>query len=250
MAEINQQYQYIKGIKLAGIADATPNLNVRGSVIMHAASLLEHPPQAVEGARPAASARRLDIAQLVHPSDWLRLPPSLRRRFEAGHGPAAYRGTMDFENSATGRVFARLARAFGAPLPAQRAAGAPVTVDVRAAGDGVAWSRQLGATQRVRSVKSAGPGGTVLERTDGGLGMVLDVSVADGALVFTSRRFFFAAGPWRVPIPAVLTPGRCRVEHRAVDDARFRFTLTMVHPLWGMTFRQTGLFTETPESLP
>ena len=217
---------------------------------MHEASLLEPPPvQAAEAVQRAASARRLDIAQLVHPSDWLRLPPSLRRRFEVGHGPATYRGTMDFENSAAGSVFAWLARAFGAPLPTQRATGTPVIVDVRAAGNGVAWSRQLGAAQRVRSVKSAGPGGTVLERTDGGLGMVLDISVANGALVFTSRRFFFAAGPWRVPILAVLTPGHCRVEHRAVDEACFRFTLTMVHPLWGMTFRQTGLFTDFQESL-
>ena len=217
---------------------------------MHETSLLEPLPQAIEGARPAVPARRLDIAQLVHPSDWLRLPPSLRRRFEAGHGPVTYLGAMDFENSAAGRVFAWLARAFGAPLPAQRATGTPVTVEVRATGDGVSWTRQLGAAQRVRSVKSAGPGGTVLERTDGGLGMVLDVSAPDGALVFTSRRFFFAAGPWRVPIPAVLTPGRCQVEHRVLDDTRLRFTLTMVHPLWGTTFRQTGLFTDTQESLP
>lgn len=217
---------------------------------MHGASLLAPPSRAAEGVGHAAPVRPLDIARLLHPSDWLRLPPSLRRRFEAGHGPATYHGTMDFETSAAGRVFAWLARAFGAPLPTRRATGAPVTVNVRAAGNGVAWSRQLGAAQQVRSVKSAGPGGTVLERTDGGLGMVLEISVADGALVFTSRRFFLAAGPWRVPIPAVLTPGRCRVEHRAVDDARFRFTLTMVHPLWGMTFRQTGLFTDTPESLP
>ncbi len=99
----------------------------------------------------------------------------------------------------------------------------------------------------MRSVKSAGPGGTVLERTDGGLGMVLDVTVegaaGDAALVFTSRSFFLAVGRWRVPIPASLTPGCCRVEHRAVDAERFRFTLTMTHPLWGTTFRQSGLFT-------
>ncbi len=216
---------------------------------MHAASLRDPTrPRAPEVTRQAAAGPALDIVRLIHPSDLRRLPPTLRRRFEAGHGPAVYHGAMDFERSACGAVFAWLARAFGAPLAARRATGAPVTVDVRAAGDGVAWSRQLGASQRVRSVKSAGPGGTVLERTDGGLGMVLDVSVEDGALVFTSRSFFLAVGRWRVPIPATLTPGRCRVEHRAVDDARFRFTLTMVHPLWGTTFRQTGIFTESQES--
>jgi hypothetical protein len=67
-------------------------------------------------------------------------------------------------------------------------------------------------------------------------------------MVFTSRGFFLAVGRWRVPIPALLTPGRCRVEHRAIDAARFRFTLSMVHPLWGTTFRQTGVFTDSLEA--
>jgi hypothetical protein len=123
-----------------------------------------------------------------------------------------------------------------------------VVVDVRPVGPAVVWSRRLGTGQLVRSVKLAGPGGTVIERTEGGLGMVLDVSVEDAALVFTSRSFFLAVGPWRVPIPALLTPGGCRVEHRAIDAARFRFTLSMVHPLWGTTFCQTGVFTDTREA--
>ncbi len=204
--------------------------------------------QALALQRPAGTAEApLHLARLVHPSDWASLPRTLRRRFEPGHGPATYRGAMAFETSAVGVAFALLSRLFGAPLAALRTTGAPVSVDVRAAGGGVAWTRQLGPGRCVRSVKSAGPGGTVLERTDGGLGMVLDVSVETGALVFTSRSFFLAVGRWRVPVPAALTPGRCRVEHRAVDDARFRFTLTMVHPLWGTTFRQTGVFTDAPE---
>ncbi len=131
-----------------------------------------------------------------------------------------------------------------------RVTDAPVAVTVCAVAAGVMWSRQLGPAHCVRSIKSTGPAGTVIERTEGGLGMVLDLSVEDGALVFTSRGFFLAVGSWRVPIPTFLTPGRCRVEHRAVDDIRFRFTLTMVHPLWGATFRQTGVFTDHQEVLP
>ena len=195
--------------------------------------------------RPPAA---LDIASLVHAADWARLPETLRRRFAAGHAPARYCGAMRFERSAVGLAFAWLAKMVGGPLPTFRAAAVPVEVDVRPVGAGVAWSRRLGLAV-VRSVKSAGPAGTVLERTDGGLGMVLDVGVEDAALVFTSRAFFFAVGRWRVPIPSLLTPGRCRVEHRAVDAERFRFTLTMTHPLWGTTFRQSGVFT-TEEVLP
>ena len=187
----------------------------------------------------------LDIAALVHPADWARLPASLRSRFQAAHRPATYRGAMTFRCSAVGAAFAFLSRAFGAPLVGAQAAEQPVTVHVRATARGIAWSRHIGG-RCVRSVKSAGPGGTVLERTDGGLGMVLGLSVEADALVFTSRRYVLALGRWRLPIPSLLTPGRCRVEHRAVDERHFRFTLTMVHPLWGTTFHQTGVFTDCP----
>lgn len=186
--------------------------------------------------------RALDLSRLVHPADWAQLPETLRARFAARHAPARYAGTMRFERSAIGAVFALLATPFRSPLTRLRGADVPVVVEVRTQGAGVLWSRQLGPAALVRSVKSAGPGDTVLEQTDGGLGMVLDVTVEDAGLVFTSRAFFLAVGRWRVPIPAWLTPGRCRVEHRAVDAERFRFTLTMTHPLWGTTFRQTGIF--------
>ena len=190
----------------------------------------------------------LDLAALVYRPSWMALPPSLRARFQLGHDASSYVGTMDCDRSVMGIVFAWTSRLLGAPLAAVRATALPVSVDVRPVSGGVAWSRQFGPGLWVRSVKSAGPGGTVLERTDGGLGMVLDVTAEDGALVFTSRSFFLALGPWRLPIPALLTPGCCRVEHRAVDERRFRFTLTMVHPLWGTTVRQTGVFTDAPAS--
>lgn len=195
------------------------------------------------GAHERESQRTLDLSRTVHPADWARLPETLRARFAIRHAPVRYAARMRFERSALGAVFALLAKPFKAPLPLHHRVDLPVTVDVHAVGKDVVWSRQLGPSSVVRSVKSAGPAGTVIERTDGGLGMMLDVSVDGAALVFTSRAFFLSVGRWRLPIPAWLTPGRCRVEHRAVDAERFRFTLTMTHPLWGTTFRQTGLFT-------
>ena len=200
------------------------------------------------GATDRTRPRTLDLSRTVHPADWARLPETLRARFAVRHAPVRYAADMRFERSPIGAVFALLAKPFKAPLPLHHRIDVPVTVDVYAVGTDIVWSRQFGPANIVRSVKSAGPAGTVIERTDGGLGMVLDVSVDGAALVFTSRAFFLSVGRWRVPIPAWLTPGRCRVEHRAVDAGRFRFTLTMTHPLWGTTFRQTGLFT-TSETL-
>ena len=201
------------------------------------------------GARDRDKLRPLDLSRCVHPADWVRLPETLRARFAVRHAPTRYAASMRFERSGIGAMFAILAKPFGAPLPLHHRVDLPVVVDVYAMGNDVVWSRQLGPSSVVRSVKSAGPSGMVIERTDGGLGMVLAVTVDGDALVFTSRAFFLSIRRWRLPIPAWLTPGRCRVEHRAVDAERFRFTLIMTHPLWGTTFRQTGLFT-TLETLP
>ncbi len=201
-------------------------------------------------AAPPASVPPVELSELVGAAHWAQLPPALRGRFQPTHRPARYEGTMALERSAAGAVFAWLAIPFGAPLPWRPTAGLPTTVRVSPQQGGMLWERAFGADHVIRSLKLPGPNGQLLERTEGGLGMVLGVSVQDGALVFTSRRFFLALGRWRIPIPALLTPGRCRVEHRAIGEACFRFTLTMTHPLWGVTFRQTGLFTDSLEDLP
>ena len=66
----------------------------------------------------------------------------------------------------------------------------------------------------------------------------------DGALVFRSCRFWWVRGNLRIPVPALLTPGTCRVAHTDLGDGRFRFTLSMVHPWWGETFHQSGVFND------
>lgn len=93
------------------------------------------------------------------------------------------------------------------------------------------------------SVKEDGPNG-LQERTSSGLVMELDVFERDGVLVFRSRRYLVQIGPWRIRLPALLTPGTCEVTHEDAGPGRFRFTLTATHPVWGTTFRRDGLFME------
>ena len=194
---------------------------------------------------PAAPA--LDLAALVGDVGWSRLPAAVRRRFAAGHPAARYDGAMSLRCSPIGRVFAWLARAVGAPLAGVNADD--LATQVRVFGDGaggVVWQRDFGGRQRVRSTKAIDSNGRLVERTDGGLGMDLDVFESGGSLVFESRRFFLLVGArhWRLPVPTLLTPGTCRVTHTDLGEGRFRFTLAMTHPLWGRTFEQTGVFSD------
>lgn len=203
-----------------------------------------------------------DFRTLVGREGWNRLDTDIQRRFAPGHASTAihYRGRMDIERSALGLVFATLAQLIGAPLPMGRAGNVPTIVRVSDDRDGgVVWERRLFLNRDrppacIRSTKRLGPSDgnladTLLECVDGGLGMVLAVFEEGRSLVFESRSYFLELAGMRVPIPALLTPGRCRVTHAAVAPTRFRFTMEMVHPLWGRTFHQTGLFND-PETAP
>jgi len=188
--------------------------------------------------------RALDLAALVGAAGWSRLPAAVRRRFGIGHGAAVYAGTMELSCSPAGRVFALLSRLFGSPLCGASETGLPASVRVFDDGrGGMVWERHF-RTQVVRSTKQVDIDGGLLERTDGGLSMGLRVFEQDGALVFESHRFLLLLGRLRVRVPALLTPGTCRVVHTDLGDGRFRFDLDMAHPLWGRTFHQSGVFAD------
>ena len=192
----------------------------------------------------------LDIAALLGPAAWARLPAAVQRRFGSHAEAARYDGHMDLRCSRLGRVLAWLAWPLRGPLVPHCLTAVPTEVTACPDGrGGVVWSRHMGR-QTVCSTKTAytrDPGGGVLERTAGGLAMALDVFEDGGALVFQSRHYAWCWGPLYLRIPACLSPGVCRVEHRDLGAGRFRFTLTMRHPLWGETFHQSGVFADPKE---
>lgn len=202
-------------------------------------------------AAPAHPATALDLHAMVGATAWARLPAAVQRRFGTAHANVSYEGHMDLRCSLVGHVYAALTRVWGGPLTHINTTALPATVRVSGNGcGGVVWERcfhtgtDSGAGRTVRSTKELGPDGRLLERTDGGLSMSLDVLEEDGALVFRSRRFWWVRGHLRIPVPALLTPGACRVAHTDLGGGQFRFTLSMVHPWWGETFHQSGVFTD------
>lgn len=203
---------------------------------------------------PSQATDPLDLPSLIGAAGWSRLPTAVQRRFGTGHADACYVGRMELRCSRIGRVFAALAGLFGGPLM-QTNESAVATI-VRVHGNdqgGMVWDRHFQrpghAGHIVRSTKAIGADGDLVERTDGSLSMSLDAFEEDGSLVFLSRRFRIALGRIHLTVPPLLTPGVCRVTHTDLGHGLFRFTLTMVHPLWGETFRQTGVFSDPhPES--
>jgi hypothetical protein len=187
---------------------------------------------------------------LLGDAAWSRLTPAIRGRFSVKPAVDAriiYRGTMQVERSGMGWVFAQAAKLFGRPVVSGRGANVPVDVTLSGHADGgVIWTRRYLFAGRppitASSIKRFNPRDGLVEYSTGGLGMRLLVTEADGGLHFDSVCHFIQIGTARIPLPHWITPGAVHVEHRDEGHGRFRFRMTVRHPVWGQTFFQDGIF--------
>jgi Domain of unknown function (DUF4166) len=192
---------------------------------------------------------------LIRKRDWEQLPRPVQTRFArelaTGESIAFIGEVAETRMSAMGWLWAQIARIVGAPLPLKRlqhaAAAVIVTQDTSSATQ--CWTRlyhEDGALPQVilSTKRFAGPTG-LEECVGAGIGMALELSVEDRALVFRSREYFWRCGKLRLRIPDWLTPGRIAVIHREERAGRFSFTLVVQHPWCGETLRQVAFFRDT-----
>jgi len=206
---------------------------------------------------PSASPRR-DLApdpsfeRLLGELAWRRLAPAVRERFRWKPAPGAeirYVGEMAMVRSShLGWVMAQLCRLIGTPLAPHRGTHVPVTVSLSLDSDGagVVWRRLYRFPGRRAvvcvSVKKATDAEGLIECVGSGVGMWLRLSEHAGALHFRSTGYFWALGRRRLALPDWLTPGALTVVHSDQAQGRFRFVISVVHPLLGETFFQDGVF--------
>jgi uncharacterized protein DUF4166 len=189
---------------------------------------------------------------LLGPTAWALLPVPVQKRFSNALAPGEmklYEGHVaETELSRAGRVLAFALRIIGAPLPLQNGAtGASVVSVVEDPKiGGQLWSRSYARAGRFPQVVHSAKrfrGATGLEEYVGaGLGMALQLSVRDGALVFTSAGYFFDGFGRRIWLPDFLTPGAMEIVHTQEPDATFTFRLTLTHPLFGRLLYQLAYY--------
>lgn len=190
--------------------------------------------------------------EILGAESWNRLKPEVRQRFSAKpkRGKAIrYAGTMQrVELSWTGWLFAQVCRLIGSPLAPWRGIDVPMTIELIPDGKlhGVAWKRTYqffpSKSFTVRSTKCKGENGEFIEHIGSGFSMRLRLSEKDGSLIFTSVAYELAMLNRIFRIPALLTPGVTTVTHEQLTGDRFRFTLSVDHPVLGRTVYQDGEF--------
>lgn len=199
-----------------------------------------------------AAADDMRFRQLLGAPAWAQLPAAVRRRFGKRLGPGqsvTYAGhVLACQATFSGWLLAQCCRLIGAPLPLERGAGGAAVVSVTE--DGVSggqhwtriYARRRGFPQAIHSAKRfAGPTG-LEEYLGAGFGIALRVEPLADGVRFASDHYFWAFAGIRLRLPRWLAPGRLTIDHCAVGDNAFTFTLTLRHRVLGQVLRQHSLF--------
>jgi hypothetical protein len=206
---------------------------------------------------------------MIHPSEgelfrkilgpaWISLHPDIQRRFEKNPLPGRplyYTGTLTQLNcSGFGRLLGWMTLPFlkGALLPF-RDRDFPVDIQVYSqSGCPFIFKQRIYRLNRRKAIQftsymAESERGEVLEYVGMGLGMKLVLDVRDGNLHFTSDGYFWQIGPWRIPLPGLLTPGKTYLCHRNESREHFSIRIEILHPWFGTSFTQAGVFRERPD---
>ena len=201
----------------------------------------------------AADGMRHGLRDVLGATAWSRLPEAVRERFADTTAVATYAGAFEVVRaSALGRVFAWVGTLFGTPVAPRAENHVAARVLVRPDARGVAWDREYlwadGTRSLVCSTKVVTDDGLLIEMLPARLCMPLDTYVEGGVLHFVSRGYYFHLGAgFRLWLPALLSPGVTHVEHIDLGHGWFRFTMTVMHPLAGEVYFQTGRFCAAEE---
>jgi len=202
--------------------------------------------------RTSVGVEDLAFRQLLGEPAWRGLAPAIHSRFGVKPLPGQvveYAGRMTaVRASRLGQIFGHLCRLIGSPIAPYTGTDVAISVFVQRAGDGngVVWRREYFFPGRgkvvARSVKKVDGADSLLECFAGGFTMRMRVFAEGGSLHFLIPGYFIRRGRWRIPIPALLSPGETHVIHADRGNWRFSFTMFVRHPLYGETFFQDGWF--------
>lgn len=204
-------------------------------------------------AREATHRTRHGLREVLGAQAWARLPEAVRERFDGMAAAVTYAGAYEIVRaSLLGRLFAWLGMLFGMPVTPRVGTAVAARVFVVPDERGVVWTREYewtdGRTDLVRSTKVVA-GRELIECLPARLNMPLRVYEENGALHFVSRGYYFDIGfGLRLWLPGVFSPGVTHVEHVDLGHGWFRFTMIVMHPLFGEMFFQTGRFCAAEET--
>lgn len=190
------------------------------------------------------------VFQTILGSDWNSLGGIVRRHYFLRPKSKDYMcvtGEMsEVHHSTVAKLLIPFGLLFGAVIPFR---GSCIPTDVHynssPENSNIYWDRVFKFDNRDFHFKShMEPVGAneAIEFVRFGVGILLHVSVENGALVFRDTGYIWRLRDYDIPIPGRWLMGRVYVEERPIDDDRFSMKMTLTHPLFGILFRYSGRF--------
>jgi len=150
-------------------------------------------------------------------------------------------------HSSIAKLFLPFGVLFGAIVPYR---GINVPIDVhytsRKENANIYWDRVFKFSEKnhyhLKSHMEHVQGNEVIEFVRFGIGMCLNVTAENGAIVFRSSGFIWRIFGKKIPIPVNLFFGNAYVEERPLGENNFSMTMILKHPIFGVMFRYEGKF--------
>lgn len=193
-------------------------------------------------------------------AEWQKLSINIRQRFDHDPLPGTpmfYQGTMSrIECSRVGKWLAWCVQFTGALMP-QEGRDIPVNIAVWTETDSTAVFKQRSYQFpcrrkpflfRSRMLRDAQ--GRLVEYVGGGFGMYISAHVHAQDLYFEDKGYFFECCGLRLPIPALLGPGKVKLHHRNISSTAFAISIDITHPLFGPMYFQQGHFEHAENPAP
>ena len=198
------------------------------------------------------SNNRLPVIKAALGVQWEQLGDVVKRHYDMTPGETTemqIEGVMDeVYHSLFAKLFLLPGRIFGALVPYR---GKLIATEVRnwttAENDqAMFWHRTLHFPKKgdviFRSRMEHVGNDEIIEFVKFGMGIRMQMSVEDSALVFNSLGYLWQLGSLKLPIPSWLILGDARIVERPVSNQDFYIEFTMDHPILGRTFSYSGKF--------
>lgn len=183
---------------------------------------------------------------------WDELPDIIKQHYDISPGESAQltiKGVMDeVYHSPIAKLFILPGRIFGALVPYK---GRDIPTEVRNwtstdNNDAMFWHRTLNFPNRPPAVFKSRmehvKDNEIIEYVRHGMGIRMQMSVNDDALLFKSIGYVWKIGKLKIPIPTWAILGDAEIIEKPISDDTFFIDFNMKHPLFGRTFSYSGKF--------
>lgn len=193
---------------------------------------------------------RTSLMEKVLGEQWQELPEVIRTHYDLPMNRQAsvlVEGAMDIGHPIRAWPLIAASRLAGALVPAGRGVSVHVLKSTREGSGTLYWNRSLhypdGRMATFLSTMEYIGENHLIEYTNHGIGIRMDVTVEEGELVYRSRGYACRRLSGRFTVPDGLLLGSAEIRERAISANQFELDFRIWHPLLGHIYRYGGVFT-------